>query len=103
MRSAVWRGHRAQCERVQGIARAAHALSPLQVLSRGYSLTSRTSDHALLRTSADVAVGDRVTTVLERGSLVSQVLSVNDEFPGPGQAAGDAHVPAGGECPRQSE
>jgi hypothetical protein len=44
-----------------------------------------------------------VTTVLERGSLVSQVLSVNDEFPGPGQAADDAHVPAGGECPRQSE
>lgn len=81
MRNAMWRLHRAQCERVQGVARAAHALSPLQVLSRGYSLTSRTSDGQLLRSSSDVSVGDRVTTILEHGSFVSQVLSVSDTNP----------------------
>lgn len=78
-RAAMWNGLRRHEQRVQGIARAAHALSPLQVLSRGYSLSSRTSDGALLHSANDVVIGDRMTTVLERGSVISQVLSTTKD------------------------
>ena len=77
-RSAIWQSFRGQHERLQGLARAAHALSPLQVLGRGYSLTSR-SDGQLLRVAADVTVGEQVTTVLEQGSFISQVVRVSED------------------------
>jgi exodeoxyribonuclease VII large subunit len=77
--SAVWQVFRSQQERMQGLARAAHALSPLQVLGRGYSLTSRVSDGALLRNAADISIGQHVTTVLEQGAITSRVLSVSED------------------------
>lgn len=77
--SAAWQVLRSAQERLQGMARAAHALSPLQVLARGYSLTSRSSDGALLHAAADIAVGQHVTTVLQQGSFISQVVSVSED------------------------
>lgn len=66
-------------ERLQGIARAAHALSPLQVLGRGYSLSSRTDDNSVLRSAADVSPGDQIKTVLQQGSFLSTVISASPD------------------------
>lgn len=72
-RTAMWQLMRQHRQRIEGLARAAHALSPLQVLGRGYSLTSR-SDGQLIRDADEVVKGDQITTVLERGAIVSQVI-----------------------------
>ena len=47
-------------------------LNPLAVLGRGYSLT-RTADGAVVRTSKDVGVGDRIITQLAEGKVVSNI------------------------------
>ena len=48
------------------------SLSPLAVLSRGYSLT-RTADGRIVRTWRDVAAGDAVNVLLHHGSLDCRV------------------------------
>jgi exodeoxyribonuclease VII large subunit len=73
-RTAMWQLMRQHRQRVEGLARAAHALSPLQVLARGYSLTSRADDGELIRDANDVVNGDRITTVLQRGTIISEVI-----------------------------
>ena len=63
--------------RQQAVARTAaslHALSPLQVLSRGFSLT-QTSDGRVLRDSAQVTAGDILLTRLAKGVVSSTVNS----------------------------
>jgi exodeoxyribonuclease VII large subunit len=47
-------------------------LNPLAVLGRGYSLT-RTSDGTVVRTSKDLRVGERITTQLADGKVVSNI------------------------------
>lgn len=63
--------------RQQTVARTAaslHALSPLQVLSRGFSLT-QTSDGSILRDSAQVTAGELLVTRLAHGVVSSTVNS----------------------------
>ncbi len=66
---------------VAGGLLAAHAgrlesLSPLAVLRRGYSLTTRLPDGQVVRSADNVSVGDKVRTRLGRGHLVSRVETV---------------------------
>jgi exodeoxyribonuclease VII large subunit len=49
------------------------ALSPLGVLARGYSLTRRGDDGAVVRSPDQVHPGDRVVTLLSRGQITSRV------------------------------
>lgn len=49
------------------------SLSPLGILRRGYSLTSREADGRLVRNTEEVAAGDRVITRLAQGHIVSRV------------------------------
>ncbi len=56
------------------------ALSPLNVLTRGYSLTKR-GDGALLRSAADVAVGEIIETRLAEGNIFSRVLGPSSPPP----------------------
>jgi exodeoxyribonuclease VII large subunit len=49
------------------------ALSPLNVLARGYSLTCKEADQALVRTAEQVQPGDRLVTRVQRGRIVSRV------------------------------
>lgn len=49
------------------------ALSPLNVLARGYSLTQREQDHLVLRESGQVQPGDRIVTILAKGVIASRV------------------------------
>jgi exodeoxyribonuclease VII large subunit len=53
------------------------ALSPLNVLSRGYSLTRKESGTELVRAADQVQPGDRVITRLNRGEIVSRVEAVH--------------------------
>ncbi len=48
-------------------------LSPLKILSRGYSVTRRLADRAIVKSSSDVHSGDQLETVVEKGSIVSIV------------------------------
>jgi exodeoxyribonuclease VII large subunit len=49
------------------------ALSPLAVLERGYSITRRQSDGAILKSSREVAVGDGIRVRLHEGALAATV------------------------------
>lgn len=66
--------------RRQHLARLAarlEALSPLGVLARGYSLTTR-EDGTLLRAATDVRPGDRIITRLADGQTTSLITEVRD-------------------------
>jgi exodeoxyribonuclease VII large subunit len=60
--------HRRRARLEAAVARI-EALSPLAVLGRGYSITRRAEDGAVVRRAADVAAGDRVTVRLVEDTL----------------------------------
>jgi exodeoxyribonuclease VII large subunit len=62
-------------ERLRGLERQLAAYNPLAVLQRGYSI-ARGRGGRIIRTSADVSVGDTVTTRLARGEFTSEVTGV---------------------------
>jgi exodeoxyribonuclease VII large subunit len=49
------------------------ALNPTAVLKRGYSITRRTRDGALVRTASDAAPGERLSTRVADGEISSRV------------------------------
>jgi exodeoxyribonuclease VII large subunit len=49
------------------------SLSPLNVLARGYSLTSKEDAQEMLRHADQVQPGDRIVTRLAAGRIVSRV------------------------------
>jgi exodeoxyribonuclease VII large subunit len=59
-------------ESLGSLAGRLEALSPLNVLARGYSLT-RKEDGSVVRSAQQVQPGDRIFIHLERGSLVGRV------------------------------
>lgn len=61
---------------VNALAGQLDALSPLGVLSRGYSLTKRLSDGRVLTRSDHVQPGDQISTLLEAGTILSTVETV---------------------------
>lgn len=72
LRSAVWNQWRLKQQKLQSAGRALHALSPLQVLSRGYSLTQ--IENQPITSVADVSIGDSIETTVQDGTIVSRVL-----------------------------
>jgi exodeoxyribonuclease VII large subunit len=65
---------------VEQYAGRLEALSPLSVLSRGYSITQRGDE--VVRSAAELAVGDAIRTRYHRGTTVSRVEEVfNDDRP----------------------
>lgn len=52
------------------------ALSPLGVLSRGYSITWRQPDQVAVRSSRELQVGEEIYTQLRTGAVRSQILAV---------------------------
>jgi len=60
-------------ERVADLAARSEALSPLRVLARGYSVTTREDGTAPLRDAAVLEEGERIRTRLERGRVFSRV------------------------------
>jgi len=61
-----------QQRNLAAVAASLHALSPLKVLLRGYSLT-RTETGAVVRSASQVQPGDILITRLHEGQLRSRV------------------------------
>ena len=59
-------------DRVHGLAGQLHALSPLSVLDRGYSITFDNQDR-ILKKASQVKPGDRIRTRLHEGEIQSRV------------------------------
>lgn len=64
-----------QQSKLAGLAGKLEVLSPLGVLSRGYSLTQTVKNEKVLTDSNDVRVGEELLTRLAIGSVVSRVES----------------------------
>lgn len=62
---------------LQSFAARLESLSPLAVLSRGYSLTTRAADGAILRAADQAQPGAQIKTRLAQGHLLSRVESVH--------------------------
>lgn len=62
----------AESSRLQTAVSRLHALSPLAVLERGYALVQRV-DGVLVRSVAQITPGDRLTTRLSDGAVISRV------------------------------
>jgi exodeoxyribonuclease VII large subunit len=93
LRRAARQGVRGARERLEAGGARLEDLSPLKVLSRGYSLTRRLEDGSVVRHAGQVARGDWVVTELADGRLVSRVESVT---PGGGVPAPHGGVDASG-------
>ena len=73
LRRAVHIKQERAAERLAALAGRLGSLSPLNVLSRGYTLTRTEHETALLRDAEATRVGDRLVTTLARGQVVSRV------------------------------
>lgn len=62
--------------------RALSATSPFAVLRRGYSITRRAADKTPVRRAADLAPGDAIETLLDAGSLISEVTETRESREG---------------------
>ncbi|HZV06701.1 MAG TPA: exodeoxyribonuclease VII large subunit [Gemmataceae bacterium] len=60
-------------EQVKGQAARLESLSPLNVLARGYSLTRKENESALLHDAGRLHSGERIVTRLQRGEIISRV------------------------------
>ncbi len=74
---AIKRCHSSAQQKFAEVAAKLEALSPLSVLSRGYSVTTR-SDGRVVRDQVDVRVGDRLTTRIARGQFASEVIEIDE-------------------------
>ena len=61
-------GFHALCTKLDG-------LSPLKILGRGYSITQNDQQHVITNTK-QIAKGDRITTQLADGQILSEVIAV---------------------------
>lgn len=67
---------RYKSQALSALAANATAVSPLAVLSRGYSVTRRMPDQRVLRATSDSSIGDQIETILGEGRLISRVESI---------------------------
>jgi exodeoxyribonuclease VII large subunit len=65
---------------LQSLDARLHSLSPLAVLDRGYALVL-SSDGALIRSTAQIATGNQLTTRLADGSFSSRVENISPAAP----------------------
>ena len=74
-------GRRVRRARERVSATAAHlaAVSPVAILGRGYSITTREGDRVPLTGSAGILSGERLTTRLAHGRVVSEVVSAQED------------------------
>jgi len=65
-------------EKLSGIAGKLESLSPLNVLKRGYTITTRLEDNKSLRDIKNLSKGDKIKTNLSKGSIISEILSIEE-------------------------
>jgi exodeoxyribonuclease VII large subunit len=67
------RHHERLKERIAALSGKLDTLSPLRVLHRGYSVTRRALDGAIVHDSGELQAGERIRTQLARGEVESEV------------------------------
>lgn len=67
--------------RLEGQAEKLASLNPLNILSRGYSVTFSHPDGAIVKDAAALRAGQRMRTVLYRGAVISEVISTEEGGP----------------------
>lgn len=60
-------------QRIESFAAQLESLSPLAVLARGYSVTTRAVDGQVVRNAADLREGDQIVSRFHEGQAVSRV------------------------------
>jgi exodeoxyribonuclease VII large subunit len=70
---AAWQRLARSQDGTRALAAQLAGLSPLAVLSRGYSVTSRLDNGAILDRAAEVSAGERIITRLAHGEVISRV------------------------------
>jgi exodeoxyribonuclease VII large subunit len=60
-------------EQLRNLSARLDSLSPLNVLSRGYSLTHKEGERAMLHEAGQVRPGERIVTRLQHGEIISRV------------------------------
>lgn len=63
-------------ESLARLAGSLDSLSPLGVLSRGYSITQRAGDRAVIRSIHEVAPGETILTRIQNGEVISRIEEV---------------------------
>lgn len=63
------------------LARDLYTLSPLNTLGRGYAIVCHASDDRIVRSSNEVACGERVKARLSQGGLGCEVVEVENPIP----------------------
>jgi exodeoxyribonuclease VII large subunit len=71
---------RARRQRLRELARTLHAVSPLEVIGRGYAVISVAATGAIVSSVAQLARGDRVEARLTDGSLYCTVDAIRKGF-----------------------
>jgi exodeoxyribonuclease VII large subunit len=66
-------------QRTGALAAQLESLSPLAVLARGYSVTLRADSAVVARDASELSPGDLLRTRLERGEVLSRVVSAAEE------------------------
>jgi exodeoxyribonuclease VII large subunit len=61
------------------VAAQLESLSPLAILGRGYSLTTRVADGQLIDDATTLNVGDELRTRFARGQAVSEIKRIEPE------------------------
>jgi exodeoxyribonuclease VII large subunit len=67
-------------DRLSALASRLESLSPLAVLARGYSVTTHAETGTVLSQASDAVIGERLTTRLATGSIVSRVEEIEGEI-----------------------
>ena len=70
-------------QRSSSLIQRLEALSPLSILSRGYSLSVLMSQGAIVKDACMIKPGDKLKTVLHKGAFTSAVLEVFGDEPSP--------------------
>ena len=68
-------------QRLEALRARADALSPRAVLARGYSITLRLPERAVVRSAGQIAPGDRAQVLLSDGSALVRVNEVKSDSP----------------------
>ena len=63
-------------EKLSGIAGKLESLSPLNVLKRGYTITTKLENNKSLRKAKGLNKGDKIKTNFSKGSVISTTLSI---------------------------
>jgi exodeoxyribonuclease VII large subunit len=65
-------------QQIRTLASQLESLSPLAVLSRGYSITERLSDGRIVRSASELTPGEQISTRFAKGKAISRVENVEE-------------------------